>query len=80
MQRCREGLGEQVCAIVFRRDAEKFHCALGHPVSNEVVTNVDVFRPCVVDVILRDESCTDVVDIGLDGQVDSGQLVDEIDK
>ena len=34
----------------------------------------------VVDVVLRDESCTDVVDVGLDRQVHGGQLADEVDK
>ena len=80
MQRCGQSFGEQISAIVLGRDAEELHRSFGHPISNQVVPDVDVFSPGVVDVILRDESSTDVVDVGFNGQVDSGQLADEVNE
>eukprot|EP00976_Prorocentrum_cordatum_P080772 1184106-Prorocentrum_minimum.AAC.2 len=42
MQRSRQGLGEDVCAIVLGVHMKQFDGPLSNPVSNQVVANVDV--------------------------------------
>eukprot|EP00959_Pyramimonas_sp_CCMP1952_P446923 9357884-Pyramimonas_sp.AAC.1 len=60
MQWCRQGLGEQVDTVVLLGcDVEELHCPLGHPISNEVLSDVNMLGSGIVNVVLRDESCTD---------------------
>eukprot|EP00976_Prorocentrum_cordatum_P024636 501169-Prorocentrum_minimum.AAC.1 len=63
MKRSRQGLGENVRAVVL---------------GVHVVANVDVLGLLgVVHVILGDESCVDVVDVRLDRGLHGDNLVDQ---
>ena len=80
MQRSRQGLGENVCAIVLGVHVKQFDGPLGNPVSNQVVANVDVLRPGVVHVVLGDEPCADVVNVRLDRELHGDDLVNQVDE
>ena len=59
---------------------KQLDCALGDPVANQVVANVDVLRLGVVHVVLGDEPCADVVNVRLDRSLHGDDLVNQVDK
>ena len=80
MKRSWKGLGEDVGTVVLGVHVKQLDCALGDPVANQVVANVDVLRLGVVHVILRDETGADVVDVGLNREVHGDDLVNQVDE
>eukprot|EP00959_Pyramimonas_sp_CCMP1952_P011693 245822-Pyramimonas_sp.AAC.1 len=61
MKRSWQGLGEHVSTIVLGVHMEELDGPLSNPVANQVVADVNVFRPRVIDVVLGDETSADVV-------------------
>ena len=59
---------------------KELDCALGNPISNHVVADVDVLRPRVVHVVLCNKAGADVVDVGLNRKVHGDDLVNQVDE